>query len=90
MAGIRFIVTNQQGETMSNNFDGWKHINTAPKDREILVWDGRFREIVSWEQGLFIGGFVNSDGRVIHPTHWRGCPAPPVDALPDDPDDTDE
>lgn len=60
---------------MSNNFEGWKHINTAPKDREILVWDGRDRFIAKW----FNDDDWISFNHICHPTHWRGCPPPPVE-----------
>lgn len=60
---------------MSNNFEGWKHINTAPKDREILVWDGYQRQVAKWneEEREWLCLAI-----MIDPTHWRGCPPPPV------------
>lgn len=62
------------------NMNGWKHINTAPKDREILVWDGASRYIAEWSeyQGYWrVAGVLQ-----CNPTHWKGCPQPPeeVDA----------
>jgi hypothetical protein len=64
---------------MSNNFDGWKHISTAPKDREVLVWDGRNRLVAVLTE---FGWFAHRS--VCYPTHWRGCPPPPYQSLPED------
>lgn len=64
-----------------NNFDGWMHINSAPKDKEILVWDGKMRNVAEFRNGGW-----ESYGWPVYPTHWRGCPPPPVEALPDDPE----
>lgn len=65
-----------------NNFEGWKHINSAPKDKEILVWDGYYRNVAEFNGELW----VVSHSFPVYPTHWRGCPSPPSEALPDDPD----
>jgi hypothetical protein len=65
---------------MTNNFEGWKHIATAPKDREVLVWDGKNRYVAVHNK---IGRWLSHTG-FIYPTHWRGCPPPPAEALPDD------
>ncbi len=91
MAAIQFIVTNQQGEVMSNNFEGWKHINTAPKDRRILVWTGGEIYAAHWVQcpttgreAYLVSQDIEGTQHLCHPSHWRGCPQPPVEALPDD------
>ena len=80
----RFVGLNLRGKVMSNNFEGWKHINSAPKDREILVWDGANRHVVEFDDAS--GLFFTYHGCVPFPTHWRGCPPPPIESLPDDPD----
>ena len=67
---------------MSNNYEGWKHINSAPKDKEVLVWDGQGRHIAKWNEMLsewIVSGHLN-----CHATHWRGVPPPPDFTLEDD------
>lgn len=66
---------------MTNNFDGWKHINTAPKDREVLVWDGNRRHVAEWKE--FMGEWV-SDIVIVKPISWRGCPPAPYQSLPEE------
>ena len=65
---------------MTNNFEGWKHIATAPKDREVLVWDGTKRNIAEFDGTHW----MVEEEIPVYPTHWRGCPPPPVESLPDD------
>lgn len=60
---------------MSNNFEGWKHINTAPKDKEVIVWDGSDRMIAKWNVEC---SAWECHGMFIKPYQWRGCPPPPV------------
>ena len=78
---------------MSNNFEGWKHINSAPKDKRIIVWTGFVAHVAHWVQNPFTGdeAYLVSEAEdgthhLCHPTHWRGLPFPPVESLPDDPD----
>ena len=59
---------------MSDNFSMWRHINTAPKDREILVWDGVDRHVASWNGEAWEA----CESIYVNATHWRGCPPPPV------------
>jgi len=65
---------------MSNNYEGWKHINSAPKDKEVLVWDGQYRYVAKW----CLCEWVCFNTYPVHPTHWRGCPPPPDFTLEDD------
>jgi hypothetical protein len=66
---------------MSNNYEGWKHIASAPKDKEIIVWDGYKRYVSNWNQ---YAEEWQADGQMVSPTHWRGCPQPPDFTLEDD------
>ncbi len=61
-----------------NNYEGWFHINTAPKDREVLVWDGKRRYVAEWDLEHLVWWSWSANGYPIIPTHWRGCPPPPV------------
>ena len=54
----------------------WHPIATAPKDRPLLVWDGRLIEI---ESDSNLGEFMDGDNNLEDArfTHWRDLPAPP-------------
>jgi len=63
--------------------DGWKPIETAPKDgtslllaHEDAAFDGWWSEF----DGAWIDGSTNSydEPRHFEPTHWRELPAPPI------------
>ena len=76
---------------MTNNFEGWKHIASAPKDKRIIVWTGQERYCAHWVKNPFTGDEAwcvseDPDGmqHIVYPSHWRGCPNPPSDAMPDD------
>ena len=40
---------------MTNNFEGWKHIASAPKDKRIIVWTGQERYCANWVQNPLTG-----------------------------------
>ena len=67
----------------------WQPIETAPKDRMILVWDEDVDhpEVVRWNDGVkaFLIGFPdgNADATddivgwtAYYPTHWQPLPSP--------------
>ncbi len=61
----------------------WQPIETAPKDRRILLWNGDFIASGAYEGGV-IDGFimhrdVDDDWSIDEPTHWMPLPAPPTD-----------
>lgn len=71
---------------MSNNFEGWKHINCAPHDKRLIVWTGDERYCATWVQHPITGDeswLVSEapDGtqHLCQPTHWRGLPPAPDD-----------
>lgn len=64
--------------------DGWRPIETAPKDRFVLLWCPRdkSRWLAKWQNGRWYGvcdlGLTRDS--VMHRdaiTHWRPLPAPP-------------
>jgi len=60
--------------------EDWQLIETAPKDREILVWrDGWGRHIAKWDQQEDEGFYRLAQGGCIlcGPTHWQSLPDPP-------------
>ena len=62
--------------------DGWKPIETAPKDRSVIIVSekGAVGE-AQWEEGAgwYWAGHHSTDhyGYQIWPTHWQPLPAPP-------------
>ena len=75
-----------------NAFREWQPIETAPKDREILIFDTSGRQrVCQWVTAVEDGTGAWIYGRrlspidpvaffVEHPTHWRLLPSPPADA----------
>lgn len=59
----------------------WRPIATAPKDEEILVYEGRTGqiEIVDWSD-IEEGKWLSRDYDRIEATHWMPLPAPPSPA----------
>lgn len=68
----------------------WKPIETAPKDRRIMIWDHGYALFARWsdecEHGEFVTGpgwqiFATDDGfysiGTVSATHWAPEPAPP-------------
>jgi hypothetical protein len=58
---------------------GWQPIETAPRERDFLAWDGKwvFMCCVGWyEDGKPV--FVDSGNYLARkPTHWQPLPPPP-------------
>ena len=64
--------------------EAWKPIDDAPKDVEILGWDGIQRAVICWrEYGRGICGWElscpgsNAEDDGFSPTHWCHIPRPP-------------
>ncbi len=65
----------------------WQPIETAPKDRDILVYEDGWCVVVSWEECDGVGykgpnGHWMSNACVdsyteVEPTHWQPLPEPP-------------
>lgn len=58
--------------------NGWRPIETAPKDIDVLLWNG---------DGVHIGKYITEYGKFYardmlapksYPTHWQPLPKPPV------------
>jgi hypothetical protein len=54
----------------------WKSIDTAPKDREIMIWAVGHVWIVSWHEEA--GGWLQMDIYVPDATHWDEVPEGPA------------
>ena len=72
-------------ETNEGAVLGWQPIETAPKNRAVLVWDGDCMHIAS-RQDLspsypWCEECVCDDPMTVEPTHWMPLPAPPSPAL---------
>jgi hypothetical protein len=61
---------------MTEQATSWREIESAPKDRTILLWDSRWGlQFGEWAESL--KAWVDSDAEVTTPTHWMPLPAPP-------------
>ena len=72
---------------------GWRPIETAPKDKSVILWDGKCAYLAEWvsdfhgrNDGAWTDHSVKSFGYeeenfVEHPTHWRPLPDPPDAAI---------
>lgn len=68
----------------------WQPIKTAqidPFDKErwynrfsdiLLLWNGHYCQIGSYNYTKHGKGNWKADGRLTHPTHWMALPGPPV------------
>lgn len=79
---------------LSHPADGWRDIESAPKDgAEVLVWDEHSHIIsqATWKDhhGHFASGgwydapYTGDSRRLARPTHWRPLPAAPLAAKPE-------
>lgn len=61
----------------------WKLIETAPKDGEVLVWDGSGFHVASvwWIGDDGVPVWFNGDA-AVSATHWQPLPDPPVNPNP--------
>jgi hypothetical protein len=73
---------------MSGKIDGWQTIETAPRDRRVVVWTGREKYIAHWAKNPFtddeawiVANFGDDgDQLLVKPVLWAEAPAdPPAD-----------
>ena len=60
----------------------WLPIEIAPKDSEILSWDGKHTRVVMWvkfSDGTACWCYPQDLSYRPNPTHWMSLPAPPKD-----------
>ena len=55
----------------------WQSMDTAPKDRAILVFDQQGQDIAYWSDEGWISYYYRKH---IMPTHWQPLPAPPQES----------
>lgn len=55
------------------DYGTWQPIDTAPKDRPILAYEGGFFDVVDWSDL----GEWRSHYETVEPTHWMELPSPP-------------
>ena len=67
--------------------DGWRPIETAPKDgTDVLLWDGEEIFVGYWSDSIWVspGAWVKEEHRsdtvTYIPTHWQPLPAAPTEA----------
>lgn len=54
--------------------NGWQTIETAPKDKEVIVWTGSYMATACRCLERFQ---EPNSGRMLDPTHWQPLPEPP-------------
>lgn len=71
----------------SDELGGWLPIETAPKDRHILVWGLSRPYVAIWVKNLFtdheswaIADLENGDRVLVDAFFWRPLPLPPIAA----------
>ena len=63
----------------------WKPIETAPKDKRLLVWSGQEMYCAHWAQNWQTGDEAwivaawgdEGDQALVRPSHWMPLPEPP-------------
>lgn len=63
----------------------WQPIETAPKDKRILVWSGQEICAAHWAQNPITGDEAwvvaewgqDGDQALVKPTYWQSLPTPP-------------
>lgn len=76
-------VNSETDHAPQTNLSGWQDISTAPKDAEILVWNGRRRHVASWDrvEGAWVSSYRTTTKRIEvmpKPTQWHLLPAEPA------------
>lgn len=66
----------------------WQPIDTAPKDRRLLVWTGQNSHCAQWVQNPYTGDeawmiAITADNQqvIVKATHWQPLPEPPQPAV---------
>lgn len=70
--------------------EGWNPIETAPKNKRILVWTGQEIYAAHWAKNMFTDDEAwivaawgtERDQALVHPTHWAPLPALSFPAAP--------
>lgn len=88
--------TEQSEQARQPLTDGWRPIESAPRDvvhefgqhrygRRILVWDGCGEPIRArwWFCDGGAQNFIADGGLAVFPTHWMPLPAPPIEPAKD-------
>lgn len=70
----------RQLERELNEATQWRPIDSAPKDREILVWNGDSLKVSKWHPAMGDFPFRAIDGQLygLLPTQWMPLPKPPT------------
>lgn len=58
----------------------WLPIETAPKNRQILAWNGEGISIASWDS--LHGHWTDPEWFHVSATHWQPLPEPPTELIP--------
>ena len=82
-----------ENQRLRQNARDWQPIETAPKQKIVLLWALTDTETGNWKMstGYWMPGYRDEpgswtwDGRLlkayeVHPTHWMPLPTPPQDA----------
>lgn len=65
----------------------WQPIDTAPKDKRLLVWSGQEIYAAHWAQhpvtgdeAWIVAQWGDGDQALVKPTYWAPLPEPPRDS----------
>lgn len=53
----------------------WRPIETAPKNGEVILWNGSFICMAQWNR--IASRWHDGVGFIDNPTHWQPLPEPP-------------
>jgi hypothetical protein len=81
---VLLLFTHPTEGLMSDQKDGWRPIESAPKDGPVLIAEGNGAMCVAvWDRGddewMAWGAGDGTLHCIVYPTHWRPLPPPPGD-----------
>lgn len=87
----RTVKAKYKAGTVKDGDMGWRPIETAPKDKRVLVWSGQELYAARWAKNPYTNDEAwivaewgeDGDQALVRPTHWMPLPEPPNVCLVD-------